>query len=190
MELAVKYSLEKEIERANYLLKDLERFGNLAVTLPKDDWTKKFNPADYEKHAIFLRENWSKVSETIKSGLSKCNLPVLDTYNVRLSKYGPGGSYDLPHQTVIVNITLRYEIGLLRTVEHEMIHLAIEPLVLEYQINRETKEHLVDLLFAKIDPELYKERTFPIDTSKIDKIFNEHYPDVKTIFQKLKEEKI
>ena len=131
-----------------------------------------------------MLENWQKVIEEGSIELEKTSLTLKDTYIIYLTKYGVGGSYNLPN-SIIVNIKYKYSFGLLHTVFHEMLHLIIHPWITEYKISHWRKEKVVDLLLTKLAPQLSKPQQLPIETENIDKIFNEYYPDIELIIKNI-----
>lgn len=67
---------------------------------------------------------------------------IPDTFIIKLTSYGMGGSYDLPN---IVRFNIKSTIGP-KTILHEIIHLAIEPWIIKYKIRHWEKERIVDLI--------------------------------------------
>ena len=72
-----------------------------------------------------------------------------------LTRYGMGGSYSPPNG-VIVNIARASGDELVRCVLHETLHLHIEHLIAEHGIGQWEKEGLVELLFDRAFPDLYR----------------------------------
>jgi len=139
----------------------------------------------YKKNETFLINNWEKISEEIKISFSKSSISAQNEYIIYFTKYGTGGSYNLPN-TVIINLNRRWEVGMLRTIIHEIIHLAIEKDILEYKIGQAQKERIVDLFFIKNFPRrVFMQNTYmSIDTSKIDQAFDDNFPDMKKVIEK------
>lgn len=69
---------------------------------------------------------------------------------------------------------------------HEIVHLAIEHLIQEFGIDHWTKERLIDLTMSKFLDQRVVQRN-PEHAEKIDEIYNEHYPDITAIVQKINE---
>ena len=101
-------------------------------------------------------------------------------YLVSFTKYGTGGSHNLPNR-IQINFKYNCAKNLLATTFHEIIHLTIEDLIREYNIDHWTKERLVDLIYAKFFP---KERLLQKDPEKPEQIketFNRFFPDIKKV---------
>lgn len=114
------------------------------------------------------------------SFIKKFGLTLIPNVDIILTRYGVGGSYNLPN-IVIVNFSKFFSIGLLRTVLHEMIHLHIQHLIDEYKIEQWQKEVIVDNLFEKFSPDISKKQKYPMDMSNTEKIFNKYYPNLELI---------
>lgn len=130
-------------------------------------------------------ENWDKVIDEASVELKKTSLQSMDIYTIYLTKYGVGGSYNYP-DSVIVNIESMYYKGLVSTVFHEIVHLMIHPWISEYNVSHWQKERIVDLSTTKFAPQIHMNPTKPIPadiTEPVDKIFNEHYPDIELIIK-------
>lgn len=73
-------------------------------------------------------------------------------YEVRLTLYGPGGSYD-PETGVITLLTTRTGTfkggGGVHTIVHEMMHLVLEELVQKFGLTHWEKERLVDFMVQR-----------------------------------------
>ena len=95
-----------------------------------------------------------------------------------------GGSYNLPN-TVIINLNNSFNIGMLKTIIHEIIHLSIQKYIDEYKIGQWQKERIVDLFFIKNFPERIPMQNMPINTEKIDQTFDDNFPDMKTVIEKI-----
>ena len=100
------------------------------------------------------------------------------SYTVKLTKYGPGGSYDPKTGTVTMLTTKGGQFKKLDPVEtivHEVVHMGIEnEIVARYKLSHPEKERLVDLFVQK----LYKEempnyKLQNLGESKIDPFIND-----------------
>lgn len=199
------YSLEFEIERVKYTIGKIDWFnkngykvylpGNLSVKenqendLLSDEYIKKqilleYQEKDYLQPFEYINKEWGKYETNFYSRLKEISLPVCEKYFVYLTRYGVGGSYHSPDK-IIVNVQTKYSVGLIRTIFHEIIHLVINPLIEKNKIEHWVKERLTDLILKKLVPELSKEQFLPIKTENIDKIFEENYPNIKIIVEKL-----
>ena len=129
--------------------------------------------------------NWEKVSRELSLALLNSSLFDQEEYIINLTKYGTGGSYNLPN-TVIINVSFNYNLGLLRTIMHEIIHLSIQKYIDEYKIGQWQKERIVDLFFIKNFPKRIKMGNvyMSINTDKIDQVFDQNFPDMRAIVEK------
>lgn len=205
LKITPKYSLEFEIERIKYTIEKLDWFNQngYKVYLPKkisetdffkneilsDESIKEcilleFQEKDYFQLVEYIKKEWVKYEEIFHSKLKDLSLLPCEEYFVYLTKYGVGGSYHFPNE-IIVNIQMKYGIGLIRTIFHEIIHLTIHPLIEKNKVEHWTKERIIDLILKKLVPELSKEQFLPIKTENIDKIFEKNYPNIKLITEKL-----
>jgi hypothetical protein len=82
-----------------------------------------------------------------------------DPYLVRLTLYGPGGSYDPVTGMVVLMTTPQGTFkrpNPAHTVVHEMVHMGVQHLVEQFELTHSEKERLVDLFclltFAEIMP--------------------------------------
>lgn len=168
------------------------------VDLPKDlkiENTKKitkkiiidaiineYNSIDYEKAVKIIKQNWDKISSELAKNFLSIKLKPKSSYNIFLTKYGTGGSYNLPNY-IIVNFRKRTADDLVRIIIHEIIHLMIEPSVKKNKVQHWQKERLVDLIFSKIMPSVAKMQKLPKEVQKIDLIFNKFFPDIEKFFK-------
>ena len=76
-----------------------------------------------------------------------------------------------------------FDIGLVRNILHETIHLHIQNLINKYKIGQWEKEIIVDNLFEKFFPLLVKKQNYPKNMSKIQEIFNKNYPNLELIMR-------
>jgi len=150
--------------------------------------TEEFSDYLYKENEKFLLDNWNIVSKEIELAFSKCNLTSQDEYRVYLTRYGMGGSYDFP-DTVIINLSNSSKISMLKTIIHEIIHLAIQKYVDEYKIGQGQKERIVDLFFVKNFPRrVFTQNVYmSINTEKIDQTFDENFPNMENIIKKISE---
>lgn len=203
IKLLVKFSPEYEIERVKRTFGKLQWYKDNGYNpkFPEDleivpcsgiseDQIKKsvnaeYRESDFKIQEIYLLENWHSVIDEASAELAKTSLRPVDTYTIYLTKYGVGGSYHYP-DSVVVNISFKYEIGLVRTIFHEIVHLMIEKWIFEYTVGHWQKERIVDLLMLKFVPKLARTQQIPTEiTDPVDRIFNEHYPDIEMIVKKV-----
>ncbi|MFA6190706.1 MAG: hypothetical protein WC711_04340 [Candidatus Staskawiczbacteria bacterium] len=203
--LDIKYSFEYEKERIKYTLGKADWFikngYSKSIKLPAgikineidvntctddlfDKLKEEYDSNDYEKMRNNLSEQWSVFAPKFEKFFKETSLKHEDVYIVQLTKYGVGGSYNLPN-TVILNFQNRTETALFRTVVHEIIHLSIQSFVDEYKVDHWVKERIVDLTFEKIAPELNMMQKLSIDTQLIDQSFEKYYPNIEAVIKSI-----
>jgi hypothetical protein len=140
----------------------------------------------YKENEKFLLDNWKKASQEIDSAFSKSGLKFQEEYKIYLTKYGTGGSYNLPN-TVIINVTFSFKIKIIQLIIHEMIHLAIEEDILKYEIGQAQKERIVDLFFIKNFPRrVFTQNVYmSMDTENIDQTFDDKYPNINEVIEEI-----
>ena len=99
---------------------------------------------------------------------------LLPNYTVVLTKYGPGGSYnvDAGKITMLTTIGGKFKRDYPHhTVMHEIVHMGIEDsIVQKYKLNHQEKERLVDLFVKKyFEKELPEYNLQSMGDSRIDK---------------------
>ena len=151
MQIEIKYGRKFEFNRIKQTLSKLEWYKtngyiprlpeNLGNNSDKDiekAIDKDFNEQDYEKAGKFIEENLGYI-EKFSSQL--VDLP--NEIEIILTKYGVGGSYNLPNK-VIVNIAgNQTNKPILDVIKHELIHLIAEKEVLEKKLSHQDKEKLI-----------------------------------------------
>lgn len=207
MNIRIAYSKDLEIER---LANTQERIGwykkngyNVnRFSLPKALPFEKFEVADraelakavdddfsdasYEPHVATIKNTLPKYADELSRFLSSLGFSPIDTLNVRLTKYGIGGSYYVPND-VVINVSFCYGMGLVRTILHETIHLHIQHLIDRYGVGQWDKEALVDCLFERFMPELLKKQQYREDVSAAQDIFAKNYPNIELIVKLVSE---
>jgi hypothetical protein len=204
IKLDIQYSFEYEKERIKYTLGKavwfIENGYSKSIKLPAGkkldeiniststdylfDKLEEYNSSDYEKMKSNLNEQWSSFVVKLEKYFEETLLKQEDSYIVQLTKYGVGGSYNLPN-TVILNFQNRTETALFRTIVHETIHLSIQSFVDKYKVDHWVKERIVDLIFQKLDPELNMMQKLSIDTQLIDQSFEKHYPNIEAVIKNI-----
>lgn len=201
--LKIDYSVDFEILRIQNTLKKYAWYKErqYLVALPPaldvnmsldDNMISELVRADYaeDDYGIqkeYIVEHWKNLVIGINEDLHKIFPEMLDSYIVQLTRYGVGGSY-YPPNTIILNIQFRRNEEGLKSVFHEMIHLAIQPLIEKFNIEHWTKERLVDLLTSRLNPLYGRYQKLPISSDDIDRIFNAQYPNVEGIIKALGKE--
>lgn len=67
---------------------------------------------------------------------------------------------------------------------HELVHLAIEPLIQKNNTEHWVKERIVDLLMKKAFPN-YELQKNPTEAQKINQIFQDNYPNIEKILEEV-----
>ena len=165
---------------------DKEKLKGYSDKEIKDAIEAEYSEDLYKENEKFILNNWEKISGEIDLAFSKSNLKSQNEYKIYLTKYGMGGSYDLPN-IVIINLLNSFKFGMLKTMIHEIIHLAIQKDIDEYKIGQGQKERIVDLFFANNFPRrVFAQNVYsPIDLEKIDQIFDDNFPNIEDAIKKL-----
>ncbi|MEP3211341.1 MAG: hypothetical protein ABJN95_19300 [Maribacter sp.] len=126
---------------------------------------------DYERLEAFIRDSvyrladYKKGFEKIESELVLINKMInqlnrsslnwnfkeFETYNVNLTLYGPGGSYDPSEGSILIYTTIdggfKNYVNPANTIIHEVVHIGIEEsIVLANNLPHPTKERIVDTI--------------------------------------------
>ncbi len=202
MKLNIQYSVDFEVERVLATLYRLEWYktNGYKPVLPEsfdvsdihkitEEITRiavveEYNEQHYLEAKKYIEERWPSTAEGFIKGVKITDLILLDEYEIYLTRYGVGGSYDLPNK-IIINIAKFYEFGLSMAIAHETIHISIQKFIDQYKIEHWVKERVVDLLLEQISPKLNEFQFIPIETQKIDETFKQHYPNVELILKSL-----
>ena len=210
IKIKINYSLGLETERILSTLKKIEwyrekgYFASLPYKIqeiiknegneisPKvviDALKQEFNQKVYDELSSLVYAEWGNVSGVLSENLEKNQLTLIpDLYNIIFTKYGVGGSYNLPDQ-IIINVNNKQADEICRTIVHEIFHINIEPLIEKYDIGHWEKERIVDLIFIKIMPEVGFIQKIPqeINIGEVDQAFNSYFPNlgkiIKTVAQ-------
>lgn len=126
----------------------------------------------------WFKDNWPE------KNLSETTLTFYPEYNIYLTSYGVAGSYNQPNM-VVINVKIRDVTRLATIIFHEMIHLAIEPLIQKYQISHWQKERAVDLIYKRLLPERAFEQNLPKEALSVDFAFSTYYGDVEKILMEI-----
>lgn len=196
--LIINFSPEAEVNRVKRTLNDLAWLNEngynvklpikLADTIKNgrvfseqeitDSVTDEFNNSEYEEKEVELLSQWAEKGKDFVYKLASLGLPLSASYMIILTKYGTGGSYNLPNIVVLKLSTTKPIIDILF---HEIIHLTIELLIKQYKIDHWTKERLVDLVFGKIFPDRLKLQKNPEKSDEVSIIFDSLFPDIEKI---------
>lgn len=193
----VKYSINAEIDRVKDTIKQFDWLikNGYNPTLPnglmqadfhdvekiKSTTLADYKDSNYETHKEYIElhalDILPRLSEFISLDLK---VPFHDSYEIHLTRYGTNGSYRLPN-SILINVQRMYQFGLMRTIAHEMMHLAIESYVLKHNISHWVKERVVYLLLSKCLPKYNREASLQIDPTAVDSAFEKYYPDIEKV---------
>ena len=153
-------------EKNNYQLSLPQ--GPLMDTLKKKARNNRLTDEDYASLVIFMEKqvyreaDYQSGFKAIEKSLSLLNRMVGDlentdhrwpfkmfeTYEVVLTLYGPGGSYDPDRGSIIIYTTPDGQFKQYRdpinTLIHEIVHIGIEGLIHKYNVPHGLKERVVD----------------------------------------------
>jgi len=144
--------------------------------------SKVYKKADYQNGFNAIRENKPLINKMIQE-LSlletKWEFKQFEKYQIKLTLYGPGGSYDPDHGSILIYTTVdgkfkQYE-NPSNTIIHEIVHIGTEHSIMtEYEVSHPLKERIIDKLvlmnFSKYLPD-YKLQGF--GDSRIDEFLND-----------------
>jgi hypothetical protein len=201
IKLSINYSKEFEQERVESTLNRLDwylsnKYSLNSLSFPQSFDTEKLKDISREKiikgindeydedkfisTADEIQQIYEKYETRLEDFIKNIGLEVIPNIKVYLTGYGMGGSYHLPNE-IIINISKSFSVGRVKTILHEIIHLHIQRLIDQHKISQWDKEAIVNLLFEKVFPEIYKEPNIPIDTTKTKKVFEENFPNIEKI---------
>lgn len=197
------YNLDIEVKRIKYTVEKIEFFkeNNYQIFLPRNFdihnkdteyieniVSNEYNNSDYENIETILNTNINNNVDIIEKAFNITDFVLEKEYNVILTKYGVGGSYNPPN-TIILNFNARNtEKELLKTVLHETIHLCINNLIIKYNIIHWEKELIVYSLFEKILPEFNIPQYIKLDNKRIqniENIINLNFPNTENIIKEV-----
>ncbi|KKT26203.1 MAG: hypothetical protein UW11_C0019G0014 [Parcubacteria group bacterium GW2011_GWA2_43_9b] len=178
-------NLEEERRVIARTKKNIAWFKNRGYffTLPDNRLEEEYSGEKYKISAVI--KEWRKTEKIFLKGIKIFNRDIKKTIKVSFTRYGVGGSY-FPPDKILININEKYkkspkEISM--TMAHEIIHLFIEPIVRRLKIDHWIKERVVDLILNDIISGLKTAQNLPLETKKIDKAFEDFFPDIEKIFR-------
>ena len=192
IELKFEFSIESEIKRVENTLAKINWYkkNGYKPYLPNDRANiksaviKEYDGALFNKVSIAITRDWNNFSGDLATKLASINLKYEPIYKVKLTKYGVSGSYNLPNK-IVLNVREKGTKDLIRTIIHEIIHLAIEDLIIKFKVSHWQKERLVDLICGKLSFDVRRTQDLPSDAYYIDKSFKKHYPNIVEILNNL-----
>lgn len=157
MQSEIKFSLELEIKLVKEYLSKKRWFdrNGYEYVLPKDlevgdndemireKTSREYNEADYRRMADQIKKDFEECAGPMEENLIRIFSKQLPkNVEIILTKYGPGGSYNLPNK-IILKINNKKGI---KTVWHELVHILLESDIIKYKIEHNAKERIVDLI--------------------------------------------
>ena len=143
--------------------------GNLIKQLKEKSKSNSLNNADYEKLEIFVKDSiyneaeyqrgYDKIENEIElinkminqiDGLNlKWVFKKFESYQLNLTLYGPGGSYNPDEGSILIYTTSNGQFKNYKnpanTIIHEVVHIGIEESIIsEYNVPHALKERIVD----------------------------------------------
>lgn len=158
------------------------KVGDLIAVLRKE-----YDELDYQRVAHDILIQWEIFCSTWQTEIiEKTTLNFLSEYQVLLTKYGTRGSYD---GETGLGLTLNIQ-GLKNriiavVIFHEIIHLAIEPLIQKYHIKHWHKERIVDLILKRLIHESHFVQKLPEEAYQVDEIFEKYFGDIEAIVKQV-----
>jgi len=144
---------------------------------------KEYDETLFHKTASDIQEVWLDICKKWPSQcINEMSLTFYKSYEINLTCYGTGGSYEEPNK-ITLNIHDKESKMLTRIIFHEMIHLAIEPLVKKHSVSHWKKERIVDLLYKKILPEFSFKQKMPKEARAVDSIFKKYPKDIASVIK-------
>lgn len=159
MKLIFTYSLQSEIAVVRETLRDSEFIlqNHYQYWLPKGidiksenkniqkAASRELNSKGIVRTRAKIHKAFMKYRKDLDCFTQSLGLRLPNEVDVVLTKYGTGGSYELPNK-IILNITSDYNDPCI-TFVHELVHLLVEePIVKKYNLSHWQKEGLVDYL--------------------------------------------
>jgi len=198
IEVIFDFSLNHETERVSNTLKDMPWYkeNDYKIKFPKKIREKlekeeninfedislavseEFNPDIYNERVLKIKEGWKEIEKDFFENLKKLNLPIQEKYFICTTIYGTGGSYHTPNS---VHLNIDYYKDPTLVIAHEIVHLTIEPLIQEFNIDHWTKERIVNLIMNKFFPEKPTLQRDPENAEKVSEIFETYFPDIRRV---------
>lgn len=134
--------------------KNLDLLKSLDVRKAREIFKKDVYDADFFQNGLkTVNKNIELVEKAIKKMEEWKNwkFKLFPSYQVKLTAYGPGGSYDFNHGNIIIKTKESGEFARVphHTIVHEIIHIGIEEsIVKKFELTHVEKEGLVDSICA------------------------------------------
>lgn len=141
---------------------------------------------DFRSVEEYVRSQWGDFQNGFEEMQAIKEIRLSNSYEVSLTRYGSGGSYNADTNSLIVNIrnsSQRERIA--GAIVHEIIHMSIQHLIDAHSVSHWKKEALVDYLLAHFFPMLHMRQSIPEDVSVVESTFNSLFPDIEAIVKEV-----
>lgn len=123
-----------------------DTWSSKVARLTREDWVR--NKPGFQRTRGNLLRLWHSRRKDISNFFTSWPYPTIKHVTVRLTAYGPGGSYFPPHTIIVRMKRPSIRKNHLETIIHEIVHNSIQKLVVEkYHLTHVQKEGLVDSVF-------------------------------------------
>ncbi len=152
----------------------------IAKAVGRDYDEKAYSPA-----VKIIERGWRYTDGGFKRLSQARGVKLHASYEIKLTKYGTGGSFNAKKRTVTLLIDRQNPQDLLCTLVHEIMHIGIQHLIERYKVAHWRKERLVDLMVAKNFPKYKRLQKVKEDAHVVDEAFKKFYPDVSKIAKEI-----
>ncbi len=197
--LTISYSVGQEIQRVQSTLKKLSWYeehgyrphlpGGIMASSKEADVIeavqREYSETDYVGSAARLLDEWKSLPDGFEKMRKEPSLHLADKYEIVLTKYGVGGSYNPELNQVIIKINTTAQVSRIAVVVHEIVHMCIQQLIDHYHVEHWRKERLVDLLMERYFPGIKKPQDIKEDVSVVDQAFEKYFPNIEQVAQSI-----
>lgn len=157
-------SLPKTEGINNLINKSIEnRLEDSDFNILEIEIAKLYSIANYEKGISTIKDSINSIKETFNlfnEVSKKWGFKLFDEYIIRLTLFGPGGSYNSNNGHILMKTSKEGLISKrknpIQTIIHEIVHIGIEDIIInKYNIPHETKERIVDKFMIYHFREIY-----------------------------------
>lgn len=144
-------SIKREKAIFNLIKKNIDflKTNKILFTLPqkKEEIEKEYDIKKYQNYKKIILDNWKEKDDNfVKKLLTFFQKNLQKTkFIIEISNYGPMGFYNAKKRKITINLNNNFDP--IKVVQHEMIHIMIEPYIKKFNIDYQKKEELVDIIF-------------------------------------------
>ena len=139
----------------------------------------------FASEAVKISKEWNKIASYFFGRLVELGGEVQEEYKIGLSKYGTSGSYGLPNFIQLNILKGSHEVDYI--IAHEIVHLVVEPWILEFGIDHWTKERIIDHIMYNFFPARKRFQRDPKNKVEIVHILRDSFPDMKQAIKRISE---